>query len=362
MQGFNELKGSVWSGALNNASPARISRSICRIGNTSGQTQAEFNIAQVQSASDAGFASPNPDYKTLTRGDGSVYVFKNNNGQWTSDTDQNTSLVQSGSQWVFTDSNNTRETYNSTGQLISTTTLEGRTTTLDYNIPVADGGDGDPDTLDRVTDASGQNLLFGYTDNYGSPRLSTVTTPDGVIGYRYDVNGNLEFIDKPDGTTRQYHYEDPGFTFALTGITDERGIRFATWAYNSRGKVILSEHAGGVEQVNLSYNPDGTTTVTDSRGATRTYNFTLQRGSLAITQITGDQCTTCLNGEKKNRSYNTNGYLSGYTDWGDAITKFGNHDSTGQYGCMVKGITVADTSTGECTFDPAVSPDARRFD
>ncbi len=180
--------------------------------------------------------------------------------------------------------------------------------------------------------------------------------------YRYDAGGNLEFVDNPDGTARRYHYEDPRFSFALTGITDERGIRYATWAYNADGKAILSEHAGGVERVDLSYNPDGTTTVTGSRGAVRTYKFEPERGSLAVTQITGDQCTTCPDGEKKSRTYNSNGYLSRYVDWSDTVTKLGNYDSKGQYGCKTEGITSSDTSVGECAFDPAASPDARRFD
>ncbi|VAW74333.1 hypothetical protein MNBD_GAMMA15-1337, partial [hydrothermal vent metagenome] len=364
-QGFSELKGSVWGGALGNATAARISRNVCRISNASGQTQAEFNIVQVPYTGAPGFAPPNANYKTLTRGNGSVFVFKNTNGQWLSQTSQNVSLVPSGTDWVFTDSNSTRETYNATGQLISSTTLSGRTSILDYGVSTANGGDDDPATLDSVSDASGHSLLFSYSDNNGSPRLSTVTTPDGNIGYRYDAIGNLEFIDNPDGTTRQYHYEDTNYAFALTGITDERGIRYATWAYNTDGKAILSEHAGGVERVDLAYNPDGTTTVTGSRGAVRTYTFTLQRGSRRVAQITGDQCTTCPNGDKKARSYDANGYLASYTDWGDVVTRFGGYDNKGQYACKTVGVTLsdaADTSTDGCAFDPAASPDARRTD
>ncbi len=362
VQGFNELKNRIWGGELRNAIATRISRNVCRITNASGQAQAEFNIVQVPYSGPPGFVPQNTRYKTLTRGDGGVYIFKNTNGQWLSQTNQNIRLVQSGSQWIFTDGNNTRETYNATGQLLSTTTNSGRTTTLVYTVSIANGGDNNPLTLDIVTDALGNSLSFGYADNNGSPRVSTVTTPDGTMGYRYDANGNLEFVDNPDGTTKQYHYEDPNFTSALTGITDERGIRYATWAYNTAGKVILSEHAGGVERVNLAYNPDGTTTVTGSRGAINTYNFTLQRAGQKVAQITGDPCTNCPGGDRKARTYDSNGYLASYTDWGNATTRLSNYDAKGQYGCKVGGITAADASVGICAFDPAASPEARRTD
>ncbi len=59
----------------------------------------------------------------------------------------------------------------------------------------------------------------------------------------------------------------------MTGITDENGIRYASWAYNDDGLAILSEHANSSEKVELLYNNDETTTVTDALGRVKTYTF-----------------------------------------------------------------------------------------
>ena len=363
--GINDLRVTAWGGTLNHAVAARINLNTCQISNTSGQAQAEFSIAQVPFSGNPGVAPPHENYKTLVRGDGTVYQFKLINGEWRSEFSPNVSLVQSGSYWFFTRGRGDQEIYNERGHLISITESQGATTNLYHDIPISEGGDSNPDTLDRVTDNLGHNLIFEYGITNGITRLTRVTTPAGEIDYRYDGSGNLEYVDNADGTTRQYHYDDPNFASALTGITDERGIRYATWEYNADGKATLSEHAGGVERVNLTYNSDKTTTVTDSRGARRTYHFTLQRGKLDVTQITGDQCTRCPNGDKKDRRYNTSGDLISHTDWGDVTTRLGNYDTKRQYGCKVEGITAADTSdnsTASCNFDPAASPDARRTD
>ena len=98
-------------------------------------------------------------------------------------------------------------------------------------------------------------------------------------------------LDESDNPVRYYLYEDPNFPHALTGIVDENNVRFATWAYDAQGRAILSEHAGGADRVELSYNADGSTTVTDALGAARAYGFTTLQGVVKPTSVTGDQCS-----------------------------------------------------------------------
>ena len=145
----------------------------------------------------------------------------------------------------------------------------------------------------EVYDATGQYIRFNdhgwiTTLIYTEGRLSTVQGPFGhAIALAYDADGNLQTVTDPagqtityayqkpenrltsvtyqDGSARSYHYENSSFPSYLTGITDERGVRFATFAYNSDGLAMSTEHSGGAQRFTLSYGAT-TTTVTDALG------------------------------------------------------------------------------------------------
>ncbi|HRH79159.1 MAG TPA: hypothetical protein PK129_17590, partial [Cellvibrionaceae bacterium] len=150
------------------------------------------------------------------------------------------------------------------------------------------------DAIGHLTGAytSAGRLINEYLyDNNGN--LSSVLTENGRINYHF-LSGKLSSIEfssgkvlkfnyagnlvtkvtHPDETTRIYHYEDTRFPSALTGITDERGVRFATWKYDEKGRAISSEHAGGAEKTTLEFNADGSTTVTNALGKKTTFSFT----------------------------------------------------------------------------------------
>ncbi|MCF1445175.1 RHS repeat protein, partial [Ralstonia solanacearum] len=84
--------------------------------------------------------------------------------------------------------------------------------------------------LTTVTAPSGRSLSFAYDSQN---RVASVTAPDNAVtGYGYNSAGMLSSVTRPDGTTRQYVYEDSRFPTALTGIIDENGNRYATYAYD----------------------------------------------------------------------------------------------------------------------------------
>ena len=130
------------------------------------------------------------------------------------------SLEQSGGNWIFTDANDTQETYNGSGQLVTITYRNGQAETLEYDLTAAQGGDDDSETLDKVTGPFGHTLTFAYSNG----KLSSVTTPDGAITYAYDADDNLITTTYPDTTDREYVYEEDDFEFPnhLTGIIDEK--------------------------------------------------------------------------------------------------------------------------------------------
>ena len=210
------------------------------------------------------------------------------------------------------------ETYSATGKLLSIADRTGRIQTLSYTVPLASGGDDDPETLDTVTDDVGRSLRFTYDTN---KRIATVTDPaGGVITYGYDSVSNLVSVTYPDGRSKTYHYNEPAHTsganlpHALTGITDENGVRFATYQYAADGRAISTGHAGGADLHTLTYNPDGSTTVTDPLGTARTHNFTTILGVVKSTgqsQPGGSGCGPASSAT----TYDANGNVASRTDF-----------------------------------------------
>ncbi|SFE07567.1 RHS repeat-associated core domain-containing protein, partial [Paracidovorax konjaci] len=137
----------------------------------------------------------------------------------------------------------------------------------------------------QAQDRFGRTLAFTYD---GANQLVSMVDPDGQV-YRYEYAGAqlLARVLYPDGTARSYHYEAgsgggsggcaaPNAASLLTGITDEAGQRFATYAYDCEGRAVSSEHAGGAYKYTFSYyyaGRPGETTVTDPLGVRRKYNF-----------------------------------------------------------------------------------------
>ena len=135
--------------------------------------------------------------------------------------------------WTYTvAADDSVELYTAAGKLLSIADRAGRTQTLAYDLPATSGGDGDPETLDTVTDDTGRQLRFSYD---ASKRIATVTDPaGGVLSYGYDAQSNLVSVTYPDGRSKTYHYNEPANTagsnlpHALTGITDENNNRYVS--------------------------------------------------------------------------------------------------------------------------------------
>jgi YD repeat-containing protein len=130
-------------------------------------------------------------------------------------------------------------------------------------------------------------LAFGYNQeqiivSVIAPSVSN--TADAIVKYVYDNSARLQSAIYADTHFRRYHYEDARFPNALTGITDENGVRYATWSYDAQGRAISSEHAGGVDRHELTYNA-GNTVVKDPLGTQRIKNLTT---ILGVVKSTGD--------------------------------------------------------------------------
>jgi len=256
----------------------------------------------------------------IQRQDGKAYGFKNVNGTMVPSSNKTYSLTRLvDSQGVVTgwsfynDRNGETERYDPSGKLSSIADRAGLQQTLLYD---SNG------KLIRVTDSFGRSLNFTY-DAFS--RVSAMSnSAGGIYTYTYGANNNLTAVTFPDGKVKTYHYENAAFKMALTGITDENANRFATWTYDSAGRAISSEHAGGVEKSTLVYyanGPGGThptnTVVTDAgTGAVRTYNI-LSSAILGVlkstgqTQPAGAGCAASAAA----LTYDANGNVSSRTDF-----------------------------------------------
>lgn len=161
------------------------------------------------------------------------------NGVWQGDADSDVMITEAVDGFTLTRNNGATEWYNLKGYIQSETDTNGQTTIYTY--------DGDELLLTQVTNSYGHSIIFTYVGS----RVATVTDPTGAV-YRYEyANGQLVTVVYPDDTPsddldnprKLYHYENTAFPHHLTGITDENGHRYATYAYDATGKAISTEHA-----------------------------------------------------------------------------------------------------------------------
>lgn len=204
-------------------------------------------------------------------------------------------------QWRLSTGHDTVETYTAEGRLIELTNRSGLRQVLTYN---TEG------LLERVTDPFGRSLRFEY-DATTHQVTALIDPAQRRTVYGYDA-GTLITVDYPDQTRRRYHYETPGWPTLLTGITDGRGVRYASWKYDDENRVVESSHAGGADRVTLSYG-DKQTTVVDARNTRRTYTFTRIFDTLRMTEVT-EPCASCGTGTTAKISYDGAGYPSLLTD------------------------------------------------
>ncbi|WP_409976328.1 RHS repeat-associated core domain-containing protein [Xanthomonas graminis] len=275
----------------------------------------------------------------VQRPDGGVERFRPNNGAWTPDPDIADSLTERrdsagvllGYSLAVAATQQT-EMYDTAGLLRSVFDRMGQTVlTLDYSdLPPVAGTKPPPNLLQRVTDAGGRSLSFAYDSNN---RLRTVTLPDGgTLTYGYDSTGNLTSVQYPDGKTRQYVYNEASLTSnksqptALTGVIDEKGVRFETTRYASGGNAIASSFAGNADAITVEYSASTSNwatpaTVTSPLGTQVYLSYTDSGyGSLKPTGA-GVPCGEQCNQPWDALTYDDNGYPASATDFKGNVTK-----------------------------------------
>ncbi|MCR9654168.1 RHS repeat-associated core domain-containing protein [Vibrio parahaemolyticus] len=229
----------------------------------------------------------------LHRPDGKELAFYRTNAVWMPTWKSDDRLYKD-SGWRYQRADGVVELYDSNGQLIRIVRPSGNELDLNYT----------NGKLDSVSDSFGRTLRFSYDQG----KIIKMIDPAGQT-FSYDYSNELLVaVHKPDTNQRRYHYEDSLNPSLLTGLTDEKGSRFATWSYNPSGRAVLSEHSSGVDRTSVTYNPDGSVTVTNALGHEQHYLFSRYNGKLKPDSIQGAACTGFAGGTKS-FGYDTNGEL-----------------------------------------------------
>ena len=244
------------------------------------------------------------------------------------------------SSWRLFDAlTNQIEAYYTNGNLASIASAVGKKQTLVYD---------SSNRLTTVTDVYGRSLTFGYDT---SNRVSVLMQPDSKqVLFGYDANNNLSTITWPDGKVKTFHYENSGLPNSLTGITDENGVRYATYGYDTQGRAYTETLALGADETTLSFGTNSTT-VTDARGTARTYNFQTildVARSTGSDQPGGSGCGAAVSAQ----TYDANGNIASRTDFNGNKMCFSYDLSRNLEIKRVEGVT----SAAVCTYVLATPP------
>jgi YD repeat-containing protein len=245
------------------------------------------------------------------RSDGKRFRFVSNSSVWRSDPDVSdrlqmlTDASDNLTGWQYRYGKNQIDVFDADGRMISSGFENGYLKNLTYSDATTPFGIAPKaGLLIEVRDSFNRTLAFRYD---ADGRIVTITDPAGQeYQYGYNSLGDLVSVQAPGGAVRQYLYEDSAHPHWLTGIVDENGKRFATWAY-SNGRAILSEHAGGAERVGVQYGLNRAE-VTDALNKTETYRFQVLEGVRKTKSVSEID-------RAENATYDANGNIRSYTNF-----------------------------------------------
>ncbi len=229
--------------------------------------------------------------------------------------------------------------------------------------------------LTRVTDTFGRWLEFEYVQMPSVSRhVSRVRTSNGqVLRYSYQnrfptlaLDAPIDFwslstvvypdmtADESDNPRVTYEYLDavgkPGLL--LSGIIDERGVRFASWTYDVKGRVLVSEHAGGTDRWQFSYDDaGGTVTVTNPLGRPTKYTYRKVFGGLRqLVSVDGVATSNCV-ASNTQYSYDANGFRARAVDAEGRVTTW-ERNTRGLPVTTTEGARSMAARTRTTTWDP----------
>jgi RHS repeat-associated protein len=170
--------------------------------------------------------------------------------------------------------------------------------------------------LTQVQTSDGSVISFAYQDRL--PGLTSASPVDFMA---------LSAVTYPDSkpVTISYQYRDEAGTpgLLLVGMTDERGVRFSTWTYDAKGRVLSSEHAGGQDRTQFAYDDvNSIVTVTNPLGRATRYSYRKKFGYVRQLFAVDGVATPGCAASNTRYEYDANGFRSKATDAEGRVTQW----------------------------------------
>ncbi len=213
---------------------------------------------------------PSQGGAVVNQGNGSAIAFYLSGSTYVGPASATATLVQNGSDYVYTLANQESFTYGANGQLLSQSDRNGVETTMAYN---------SQGQLNTVTDPYGRQFTFAYNS---ASEISSITDADSrTVSYGYNTAGDLTSVTDPTGALTQYGYDGVN---RLTSMTNPNG-GVTTNSYNASNQVISQKDPLG-RVTTWSYS-GSTTTITDPDGNVKTETFDGNGNLLSVTSGVG---------------------------------------------------------------------------
>lgn len=246
----------------------------------------------------------------LIRADGREIPFTLASNVATPATDELGNLQLSSGTWTYSSPDQEILRFDTQGRLTSWRTSDGREVALSHS-----------GTTVTVTADTGQTLSFSQDTKYQPLQVSA---GGETIQYTYDSLRRMTKMTRSLGgssSERAFLYENTKYPRLLTGIIDERGIRNATWTYDDYGRATSSTHDGGADKTLITYNADGSATVTNELGKKTIYRYQVIQGVKKVVAIQGEPSANCP-ASNSSYAYNTRGLMTSKTDNKGVVTTY----------------------------------------
>ncbi|WP_197484328.1 RHS repeat-associated core domain-containing protein [Halioglobus sp. HI00S01] len=238
--------------------------------------------------------------------------------------------------WAFRDRTGVKEEFDSEGRLIK------RTNAFGYSHRVEHAGN-----ALTVTDDANNSATIVLN---GNGRMTQASIGDLVFNYDYDTSDRLIRATYPGGSYKSYHYEDPGNPQALTGITDESGVRYVTWSYDEWRRTRTSENAGEAGTVTIKRETKNRVSVTNELERKSTYRYSTIAKKRLLTGVT-HEATPNVPGTTHSYTYYPNGLMETMTDK-NGVTTYYEYDDRGLDTKRIEALGTTDERTVETVWDP----------
>ena len=206
--------------------------------------------------------------------------------------------------------------------------------------------------LKSATFDDGKKILFDYASPYTASPVTLIPYDTSMYALSTVVLPDATPATDADNPKLVYEYlQNAEYPYALTGIFDERGIKFASWTYDAKGRALTSQHSGGDGLTTFSYDDvNNKVTVTNALGRSTVYSFQKVLGLIQrLTAVDGVATTNCA-ASNTVYAYDANSFRTQATDAEGRISKW-VRNSRGLATSNTEGFGTAVARTTTTTWD-----------